>query len=130
MQSEQTALIGKVAVLHGRVMEAGKRMRQDALLFLELEQELSSAIETLCAACREPKPPAPISPTSGPRMLRIAEVSKRVGLARSSIWQLVKERHFPQAHRLSTRAVGWFDVEIDEWLGTRQLANSAKRKSS
>lgn len=47
------------------------------------------------------------------------EVSKRVGLSRTSVWRLVKRGDFPPPLRLSSQRRGWIDREISEWLDAR-----------
>jgi prophage regulatory protein len=64
---------------------------------------------------------------AGSRVLRIVEVSERVGLCRSSIWRMVKENQFPHPSHLSKRAVGWLDIQIDEWLRTRATMDDQAR---
>lgn len=53
------------------------------------------------------------------RFLRRPEVEKKVGLKRAQIYQLMKEAKFPKAVRLGVRAVGWYSVEIDDWITER-----------
>jgi len=53
------------------------------------------------------------------RIIRRPEVEQKVGLKRAQIYQLMKEKKFPQAIRLGVRAVGWYSVEIDEWIVER-----------
>lgn len=61
---------------------------------------------------QEVKPPAL-------RILRLPDVTRATGLARSTIWRLQGEGRFPKARRLSPRAVGWVAEEIEEWISTR-----------
>lgn len=122
MSNELAETIGRVAELHGRATEISNRMHQDARLLVALEQELSVALRTVWGLHKEAKPPA-IPPPVGPSVLRIAEVSKRIGLARSSIWKMLSEGTFPQPYRLSGRAIGWRNVDVDEWLNTRAISN-------
>ncbi len=127
MVHEMAVLLGKAAALNGRLTEIGSRMHRDALLLVEVRQELERTVDALIVCQNDKAPPGPILPTSGPRMLRFPEVSKRVGLGRSSIWSMVKAQQFPKPHRLSAGAVGWLDFEIDEWVRTRELANARTR---
>jgi len=53
------------------------------------------------------------------RILRRPEVEKKVGLKRAQIYQLMREAKFPKAVRLGVRAVGWYSVEIDDWITER-----------
>src|SRR5687768_4916020 len=101
--SDLAALIGRLTELNGRVSEISNRIRQDALQLAELQQEVSVTLSRVWAL-RDEKPPAPILP-SAQRILRQAEVIKRVGLARSTIWKMVKEGQFPSPRRLSPGAI-------------------------
>lgn len=49
------------------------------------------------------------------RFLKLKEVIKITGLGRSSIYEFIKEGHFPKQIPLGGRAVGWLDSEIKEW---------------
>lgn len=50
------------------------------------------------------------------RILRLSEVIYRTGLARSTIYKLMKDQEFPQAVPLMVRAVGWIESEVDDWI--------------
>jgi prophage regulatory protein len=64
-----------------------------------------------------PKPPSP--PLPQPRLLRIAAVVERTGLARASVWKQVKLGDFPAPIRITGRAVAWLDTDIDAWIAGR-----------
>lgn len=49
-------------------------------------------------------------------ILRLPEVKKRTGLARSTIYLRITNGVFPKPISLGGRAVGWLDSEIDEWI--------------
>jgi prophage regulatory protein len=51
------------------------------------------------------------------KILRLPDVIDRVGLARSSIYAFVSEGRFPAPVKIGTRAVGWLDTDIDQWIG-------------
>lgn len=53
------------------------------------------------------------------RILRLSEVIYRTGLARSTIYKLMKAREFPQAVPLMVRTVGWIESEIDDWITSK-----------
>lgn len=53
------------------------------------------------------------------RMLRRKEVEQICGLARSTIYRLMREDKFPVPKRLGPRAVRWPSSEIDTWLAAR-----------
>lgn len=56
------------------------------------------------------------------RYLRIAEVVRRTGVSRSTIYELMGKGEFPLARRLTSRTVGWAEAEIDDWMATRETA--------
>ena len=105
MRNEPRVPMARVAELQGRVSQVSERLRHDTLRLLELQQELSQALESAWAALGEPAPALAPPHVEGPRMLRLAEVTKKVGLSRSSIWRMVQEQRFPQPRQLATRAV-------------------------
>lgn len=50
-------------------------------------------------------------------ILRRRQVEKRVGLTRSPLYARIRAGTFPKPVRLgNSRAVGWIESEIDEWL--------------
>lgn len=58
-------------------------------------------------------------------MLRLPAVIARTGLSRSTIYQRMADGKFPKPVSLGSRAVGWVDSEIDDWI-TAQI-ESARR---
>lgn len=52
-------------------------------------------------------------------ILRRKQVQQRTGLSRSTIYLRIAQGTFPKAVSLGARAVGWLDVEIEEWLASR-----------
>jgi prophage regulatory protein len=124
MPHELLALIGRIAELHGRSSEISTRIHQDVQMSAALHREISEAVANVWAILTRPDPT--LTPPASPalRILRIPEVSQRVGLARSSVWRMVKEGQFPAPRRLSQRAVGWPEGEVDAWLISREALNS------
>lgn len=53
------------------------------------------------------------------RVLRMKQVTAHVGLKKSTIYKLMNEGRFPRSMKLSTRASGWFESDIDQWLSDR-----------
>ncbi len=119
MKNDSSALVGKIAELHGRSTAITARIGQDAQLLTETHREMAIALNDLWQLLQQPRPPVASLPEP-PHILRVAEVAKRVGLARSSIWQMVKDGRFPAPRRLSQRAVGWHSADIESWLTSRQ----------
>ena len=52
-------------------------------------------------------------------ILRLPQVKARTGLSRSTIYLRISEGTFPKPVSLGARAVGWIDLEIQEWLNQR-----------
>lgn len=53
------------------------------------------------------------------RVLRLPAVMAKSGLGRDSIYRGAREDWFPKPVKLSERASGWLEDEIDEWLEAR-----------
>ena len=53
------------------------------------------------------------------QILRLPDVCKATGLGRSMVYQLESEQRFPARVRISERAVGWVEEEIQGWLVER-----------
>ena len=53
------------------------------------------------------------------KVLRLPEVLARVGLSKSTLWRLINAGQFPRPIRLGSRATGWIEEEIDEWIASR-----------
>ena len=52
-------------------------------------------------------------------ILRLPQVKARTGLSRSTIYLRISEGTFPKPVSLGDRAVGWIELEIQEWLNQR-----------
>ena len=67
----------------------------------------------------------PIEQRTNPptRFLRRPEVVFRTGLSRSTIKVRLAEGHFPRPVSLGSRAVGWIEAEVDEWIRQRIVAS-------
>ena len=59
------------------------------------------------------------------RILRVDELTRTVGLCKSSIYSRIRAGQFPRPIRLGgpgTQAVGWRQSEIMTWLAEREAA--------
>ena len=56
------------------------------------------------------------------RLLRREEVETRCGLARSTIYRLMRDGTFPEPVKVGPRAVRWPQSEIENWLSERPRA--------
>ena len=69
----------------------------------------------------------PVNPSNSPqgghcktRIIRIKEVIARIGLSRSSIYNLIAIGNFPRKIALGERAIGFFEHEIEHWMLQRR----------
>jgi len=53
------------------------------------------------------------------KILRLPAVKARTGLSRSTIYLRISEGSFPKPVSLGSRAVGWIEEEVNEWLNQR-----------
>ena len=57
-------------------------------------------------------------------ILRIAAVADRIGLARPTIYRMVKDGEFPRPIKITTRAVGWRESDLSAWIASREPAEA------
>ncbi|MCD9542891.1 AlpA family phage regulatory protein [Photobacterium carnosum] len=50
------------------------------------------------------------------KIIRLPEVKNKTGLSRSSIYLRMSNNEFPQSISLGSRAIGWLESDINEWL--------------
>jgi len=61
-----------------------------------------------------------------PRILRLKQVQDRIGLGRSSIYNLQNPKSasydasFPKSIKLGRNAVGWLESGINQWITSRE----------
>lgn len=60
-----------------------------------------------------------------PSILRRDEVLRRTGLSKATVYRLMEAGLFPRQVLLSSRAVGWLEHEVREWLDNRPRAGGA-----
>lgn len=56
------------------------------------------------------------------KVLRLPTVQDRVGLSRSAIYEMMNQGRFPKPVRLSAKAVGWREADIDRWIADLEAA--------
>lgn len=66
--------------------------------------------------------PADDNPPRPNRFLRLPEVKSRVGLGTARIYELMAEGEFPRPYKLSLKAVGWLESQVDAWINCRIAA--------
>ena len=52
-------------------------------------------------------------------ILRLPAVKARTGLSRSFVYLSISEGRFPRPISLGTRAVGWLESDIEDWIKDR-----------
>jgi prophage regulatory protein len=50
------------------------------------------------------------------KIMRLPAVKDQTGLSRSSIYLRMNKKEFPQSISLGSRAVGWLEEDIEQWL--------------
>ncbi len=60
-------------------------------------------------------------------ILRLPYVKARTGLSRSTIYLQISKHTFPEPISLGSRAVGWIESEIDDWINRRIDASRSVR---
>ncbi|MCC6295791.1 MAG: AlpA family transcriptional regulator [Pseudomonadales bacterium] len=58
------------------------------------------------------------------RILSSKEVFARVGLQRTSIYQMSKTGQFPAPIALGPRRIGWYESDVEQWLASRAIAKA------
>ncbi|MGO9268095.1 MAG: helix-turn-helix transcriptional regulator [Candidatus Binataceae bacterium] len=53
------------------------------------------------------------------KILRTDTVVYLTGLSRVTLWRLERSGQFPKRRKLSARAVGWLESEIQAWIAER-----------
>lgn len=49
-------------------------------------------------------------------ILRLPQVQKKTGLAKSTIYKKISAREFPKPIPLGAKAVGWIEEDINKWI--------------
>ena len=50
------------------------------------------------------------------QILRFPKVMELTGLARSTVYHKIAKGHFPPPIKLSKRASGWIETEVNDWI--------------
>jgi prophage regulatory protein len=66
-------------------------------------------------------PPAVVD-AGDDRILTTRELVDRVGLARNTIWRLVRDGRFPKPIQLTPARIGWDWTDVRAWLDERKRA--------
>jgi prophage regulatory protein len=65
------------------------------------------------------------APPKPGKLLRLASVEDMTGFRKSSIYAGVRNKTFPAPVRLSARAVGWREHDIQQWIASRVSVGQA-----
>ena len=57
-------------------------------------------------------------------LLRMGVVKEMVGLSKPTIYRLMRRGKFPRPVRLSDRAVGWREGDVEDWIESREQTAS------
>lgn len=69
------------------------------------------------------------------KLLRVNQVAEKCGFSKSMIWAKLNPKNrrfdsdFPQPVRLSARAIGWIESELDAWIARRAENNRLNTES-
>jgi prophage regulatory protein len=53
------------------------------------------------------------------KLYRLRELSARIGLGRTAIYEAIQEGRFPRPIRIGARAVAWRHQDVESWLQSR-----------
>ena len=52
-------------------------------------------------------------------ILRLPAVLERVGIGKTGLYGLISRGEFPPPIKLSVRAVGWCEADVEQWINAR-----------
>ena len=56
--------------------------------------------------------------SSVPRLLRLPDVLKRVGLSRAQVYKLMAQDRFPKQVKIDQKVSAWDSLAIDDWIAS------------
>lgn len=56
------------------------------------------------------------------KILRPKELAKMLSVSTVTLWRMEKRGELPARIKISTRAVGWLESDIEEWLNSLQTS--------
>ena len=62
------------------------------------------------------------------RILRVPEVTKKLGVSRTTLWRLSRRPGFPAKVQLGPQLIGWIESEIDDWILRQRDSPSDERQ--
>lgn len=57
------------------------------------------------------------------KLIRLKEVIDRIGLSRTTIYDMMKDGRFPRQVILGQRSVAWHEDAINQWIASRSSKN-------
>lgn len=70
------------------------------------------------------------APSSSSRILRPREVFQRVGLSRTAVYDAARQGKFPRPIKLTERATGWLESEVDAWIAARAAERTHQEQAA
>jgi prophage regulatory protein len=64
------------------------------------------------------------------RIIRLPEVEHKVGYRHTTIYALMAEGRFPRSIPLGSKARGWIESEVDDWIRERVAARDGATVSA
>lgn len=64
------------------------------------------------------------------RIIRPVELQDILGVTASTIWRMERDGRLPARIKISKRAVGWRESDIEEWIQNRPEAEIARYQNS
>jgi len=61
------------------------------------------------------------------KILRTKATLEKTSLSRTTLWRLERAGQFPARVKLSDRAVGYIEADVDHWISTRLTAQSTAK---
>ena len=62
------------------------------------------------------------------RFIKLSEVSRRVGLGKTSIYELISKERFPRPYKISPSASRWSEQEVVAWIADVKDGFEGKRR--
>lgn len=60
-----------------------------------------------------------VTPLSDKRIYKLSELISIYSMSRSSIYRAMAEEGFPKPIKLTSRSIGWWRHQIEEWFASR-----------
>ncbi|WP_052074516.1 helix-turn-helix transcriptional regulator [Shewanella mangrovi] len=62
------------------------------------------------------------NPPAKPRLIRMNEVTQRIGLCKASVYNRINSGDFPKPVSIGGGRVAWLESDIDQWIESRLSA--------